>query len=423
MLKKTLYVPAVMAGLLTMNVWAKEHQPSISLQQLAPAELSELVSSLLPTHPRMLAAKNALHASQSRLLAADRPLYNPELAVDTENTDINTSFLQLSQTIDSGGQRKARKRVADSELEAARATFELEQLALLNDLLSALADDQSSREIAKLAKEGLELMRQFADIAERRFKAGDLAQVETDLAQLAYNEALMSHAQALSAAAAAHERLIALYQLSPNQIPRLPESLPVPSLPAGADLDSLLDSLPVMRKAQMDVSALRENVSLRESERSWEPTIAVRGGREDEESLVGLTLSLPLKIRNNQKAEVQTARNELSQAEQILLQEKRNNRAQVLSSTERYRLLQTAFQSWQKKGRGHVSRQLESIKRLWQSGDMSTAEYLVQVKQALDTQTAGIELRNQMWLSSFEWMKNTASIDDWLKITNTGTNK
>lgn len=415
MTNKTILVSALCAGLLTMNVWAKDSQPIISLQQYAPAELTELVGSILPNHPRTLAARESLRASVSRLQAADRPLYNPELAIDTENTDVNTSFLQFSQTIDSGGQRKARTRIANAELEAARASFELEQLSLLQDLLSALANEQSGREVAKLATEGLELMRQFADIAERRFKAGDLAEVENDLAQLAYNEALMSHAQALSAAATARERLVALYQLPPAQIPGLPESLPEPALPVAASLDSFLDQLPVIHKAQMNVAALRENISLRQSERSWEPTIAIRGGREDEESLVGLTLSLPLKIRNDQKAEVQTARQELAQAEQILLQEKRNNRAQVLSSTERYRLLQTAFQSWQKKGRGHVSRQLESIKRLWQSGDMSTAEYLIQVKQALDTQTAGIELRNQMWLSSFEWMNNTASIDDWLR--------
>ncbi len=417
MLKKTLYVPAILAGLLTVNLWANEPQPKISLQQLAPAALSELVSSVLLNHPRLLAARNALQASQSRLLAADRPLYNPELAIDTENTDITTSFLQLSQTIDSGGQRKARKRVANSELEAARATFELEQLALLNDLLSALANDQSSKEIAELATEGLELMRQFADIAERRFKAGDLAQVESDLAQLAYNEALMSHAQALSMVATARERLVALYQLQPVQIPRLPESLPEPILPTAAELDSFLETLPAMQESQMNVTTLRENISLRESERSWEPTIAIRGGKEDQGSLFGLTLSLPLKVRNNQKAEVQTARQEMMQAEQLLLQQKRNIKANILSSTERYRQLLTAFQAWQKNGRSHVERQIKSINRLWKSGDMSTTDYLVQVKQALDTQTAGLDLRNQMWLSSFEWMSNTASIDDWLNIT------
>ena len=178
-----------------------------------------------------------------------------------------------------------------------------------------------------------------------------------------------------------------------------------------------------MRKARFEVEALRENIALREGERSWEPTLAVRGGREDEESLIGLTLSLPLKIRNNQKAQVQTARQELARSEQLLRQARRDQRAQLLSITERYRLLQSAFTEWQKSGRSHVNRQLKLIKRLWRSGDMSTTEYLVQLKQALETQASGIALRNRMWRSGFEWMNVTASIDDWLNLTYTGINK
>lgn len=421
MLKKTHVVPVVLAGLLTTPLWANQTSSQIQLNRYAPADLTALMSDILPTHPRLLSARSALHAAVTRLQSAERPLYNPELEIDTENTDINTSVLQLSQTIDSGGQRKARTRIADAELEAARASFELAEQSLLNDLLKALADQQSGKEIAQLATEGLELMREFADIAQRRYKAGDLTQVETDLAQLAYNEALMTHAQAMSAAATARERLIALYQMTPSATPALPETLPYPELPAS--LDIFINNLPVMRKAEHQLSAARENISLRQGERSWEPTIAIRGGREDEESLVGLTLSLPLKIRNNRKAQVETARQEFSQAEQLLRQELRNIKAQVLSSTERYRLLLTAFNAWQKNGRSHVLRQLKLIKRLWQSGDMSTTDYLVQLKQALETQASGIELRNTLWRSSFEWMNDTASIDNWLQLTNTGSRK
>ncbi|MFW2438129.1 MAG: TolC family protein [Arenicellales bacterium] len=421
MLKKTHFVPAVLAGLLTSTVWANQTSSHIQLNHYAPTDLTVLISGILPTHPRLLSARSALHAAVTRQQAAERPLYNPELEIDTENTDINTSVLQLSQTIDSGGQRKARTRIADAELEAARATFELAEQSLLNDLLTALADEQSGRKIAKLATEGLELMREFADIAQRRYKAGDLTQVETDLAQLAYNEALMTNAQAMSAAATARERLIALYQMSPSATPDLPETLPVPELPVS--LDAFISELPVMREATHQLNAARENVSLRIGKRSWEPTVAIRGGREDEESLVGLTLSLPLKIRNNQKAQVETARQVLAQTQQTLRQEQRNVKAQVLSSTERYRLLLTAFHAWQKNGRSHVLRQLKLIKRLWQSGDMSTTDYLVQLKQALETQASGIELRNTLWRSSFEWMNDTASIDNWLQLTNTGSRK
>jgi len=421
MTNKTILLSALCAGLLAIPVWANQTKPVVSLDNHAPADLTTLISDVLPDHPRLLAARDALQAAAARLQAAEQPLYNPVLEFDTENTDINTTILQYSQKIDSGGQRKARTGVAEAELKIARAEFELAELSLLHDLLTALSDQQSGKEIASLADEGLELMREFADIARRRYQAGDLSQVETNLAQLAYNEALMAHAQALTAYTVARERVIALFPTPPVKTSVLPESLPSPVLPA--DMQAFVIELPAIRKSVSSVDALKENVALRESERSWEPTLAVRGGRENKESLIGLTLSLPLKIRNNQKAEVLTARQELAQAEQTLRQTERDLKAQVLSSTQRYRLLRSAFGAWRKSGREHIDSQLVLTKRLWRSGDMSTTDYLVQLKQALDTQASGIELRNQMWRSSFEWMKDTASIDEWLNITNTGIDK
>jgi len=67
-------------------------------------------------------------------------------------------------------------------------------------------------------------------------------------------------------------------------------------------------------------------------------------------------------------------------------------------------------------------RELELIKRLWRAGDMSTAEYLVQLKQAIDTQAAGIELRGRSWKSGFNWLYETAQITAWLDINIMGKN-
>mgnify|MGYP001821295570 FL=1 len=79
MLNKTLFVPAVLAGMLITPVWAKQTSSQINLDQYAPTDIRTLVSGILPTHPRLLAARDELHAAVTRLQAADRPLYNPEL--------------------------------------------------------------------------------------------------------------------------------------------------------------------------------------------------------------------------------------------------------------------------------------------------------------------------------------------------------
>ena len=392
----------------------------MAFDETAPASLSNALRTVIEQHPRRRAAQAQLQARRAALRAADKALYNPELELDTEKTGVRTSYIQLSQTIDMGDRRGSRTHRAEAQLLGAEAGYERAMQELARDLLAALAEQRTREALADLARQGLGLMREFSDIAERRFRAGDLTQVELDLARLAYSEALMTQAQALSEAAAANEALQAIFIRLPASLPELPDELPRARLPEDADF---IRSLPLMRILEAEVAAKRHTVALRKSERSWDPTIALRGGKEDSESLVGATLSIPLNVRNSFRAEVEEAQQELIRAEQLAQQTFRDQRARVRATSERYRLLQQAWDNWRRSGRISVERQLELIKKIWRAGDMSTTEYLVQLKQALDTRAAGYELRGRVWLAGFDWLLATASIDDWLQLPLEGEEK
>ncbi|VAX14463.1 hypothetical protein MNBD_GAMMA24-2302 [hydrothermal vent metagenome] len=386
----------------------------ITLDRIAPTTLTQSLQSVIERHPQKRAAQARLKASRAAVRAADNALYNPQLEIDSENASSDTSYIQLSQTLDMGDRRGSRTSVAQSRLLKAGADYDMTMQKLSHDLLIAIARKRTEDELATLAGRGLQLMREFANVAERRYKAGDLNQVELDLARLAYAEALMMRAQALSDAAAAKESLRAIFTRMPNSLPSLPDELPDAHLPA--DRDGFIRSLPVMRALEAAVSAKRYTVELRKSERSWDPTIALRGGREDSDTLVGATLTIPLNIRNTYRAEVEQAQQDLIRSEQLAQQTFLDQRARVLATTERYRLLQQAWNDWKKTGRVSVNRQLDLIKKLWRAGDMSTTEYLVQLKQALDTQSAGFKLRGRTWQAGFDWLLVTASINDWLRV-------
>ncbi len=377
----------------------------------APPALQRLVATVLPDHPRLQAIKAELARAEAGLRGAEKAVYNPELEIDAERTDVDTRYLQLSQAIDMGDQRGARTGVADAELRRTRARYTQERLALMRDLLQAMADDTTNRALARLATRRLDLMREFAELAERRHRAGDLDQVELELARLAYSEALMNNAAAQAEAAAARQRLQALFGNVPADAP-LPENLPAPQLPS--PVDDFVRRLPVMQAIEADVAAARQTVELRRAERSWDPTIAVRGGAEDDNRLIGATLTVPLKVRNPLRAEVEAAQQALIAAEQQAQQAFRDQKALLLAVTARYRLVQVAWSEWQRTGRSSIKRQLALIKRLWQAGDMSTTDYLVQLKQALETEAAGLELRGRVWNSSFEWLYTTARLANWL---------
>ncbi len=416
--KKSLLASVLLTGCLCSPLSAEQGvaagQEKIKLESMAPAALTQALQTVITQHPRKRAAQAGLEASRASLRAADNALYNPELEIDSENAGDDTSYIQLSQTIDMGDRRGSRTSVAQSRLLKAAADYDLALQELTHDLLISIAEKRTQDKLANLAGRGLQLMQEFADVAELRYRAGDLNQVELDLARLAYTEALMTHAQALSDAAAAKESLRAIFVHLPNKLPVLPDELPYARLPA--DSDGFIRALPTMRALEAAVSAKRYTVKLRKSERSWDPTIALRGGKENSDRLIGATLTIPLNIRNTFRAEVEEAQQELINSEQLAQQMFRDQRARVLATTERYRLLQQAWVNWKKTGRVSVKRQLSLIKKLWRAGDMSTTEYLVQLKQALDTQSAGYELRGRVWSAGFDWLLVTASINDWLQL-------
>ncbi len=394
---------------------SKHATPVLSLTgQAAPKKLTQFISGIVKKHPRLLEERARLRAAQANLRAADQAIYNPELEIDSEKTDINTSYLQLSQTIDIGDKQGAKTSVAQAELIQANAEYEIAKQQLVYDLLNALADQHTKNEIYKLVQQNLMLMKDFADISGQRHSAGDLSQVELNLARLAYSEAIITHTQAAADAAATKEFLRALLGHVPDRIPSLPKKLPLAKLPN--DKDKFITALPAIRLELARVTSARKNVDLRQSEKSWDPTISLRGGKEDTQSIAGITLSIPLNIRNSFSAEVDAAQQQFIQAEYRAQQAFREQRAIVLTSTQRYSLLQKAWTTWSKNGDSSIQQQLKLIKRLWQVGDMSTTDYLVQLKQAIDTQTAGLELRGKFWQSAFEWMNTTASIINWLNI-------
>lgn len=376
--------------------------------------LSGFIASSLDIHPELLAAKADIQSARAALRASDQAVYNPELEFDYEDTDVKTRSIGISQTIDWGDQQGSRTAVAKAELLKASADYDLAMQSFVSNLLRHLSQNQTEKELAQLSNETLKLMQEFKVIAERRFQSGDLGRVELNLAQLAYSEALMKHASQQANAYQAQEQLRALLGEMPDKLPDLPEILPEPSLPQ--NLNAFLQTLPVMRSLLAEVQAARQTVAVRQSEKAWNPTIGLAAGTEGEESLVGINLTIPLNVRNSFSAEVDAAQQDLIAIEQRTHLAYRNLRADVLSSAERYRQLQKAWNDWQNISQHSVKQQLSLIKQLWRAGDMNTTDYLVQLKQTLETQGSGLQLRGRLWQVAFDWMVNTTSIHQWLGI-------
>jgi len=377
--------------------------------------LTNLVRTVLDENPRALAARSALDAAQASERVADRPLYNPDLEIEYEDAGAVTKTLGLSQSVDWGDKREARTRVAAFEHE--RVAVELANIrqALAIELLTALADYHTVAELTALAKQRHSLMQRFLSLTEQRIQAGDLGQVALDLARLADTEANLQLARLQGIQVETEQALTAIAGAGLNSWPALPD-IPSSTQFDTSNINTLLEQLPALRAARSQISTARAAVELSRRERKADPTIGLRGGREESDNLIGLTLSIPLFVRNNFSAEVDVANADAIQVEQSAQNIYRTSRAQLISTARRFELGRQAWDDWRQTGLSSLESQTQLLERLWQAGELSTADYLVQIKQTLDTRTAAAELHSSLWQAWFEWLAASGKTESWLGL-------
>ena len=380
----------------------------------ASLELTNFVQSVLEVNPRVQAARDALDASASYRDAASRPLYNPELSLDTESTDTDTQAISISQTLDWSGKRKARTTVAESNRLVVESEYITARWAVTVELLNGLALHQTAIEREKIAESRRQLMQEFSDLSQQRFDAGDLNQVEFSLAKLASTEARIQKATSGAGLAEARQSVRNITPFSLNTVwPALPSILPV--LPQTAsDYQTVVLALPEVLVVRRQVESADAVVDLRRRERRPDPTISLAGGREDGENLIGFNVTLPLAIRNRFNHEVTAAMAERSQTQQIANDIMQRAHARLISATEQYVLSRDAWQDWELNGQGSLDSQTEQLQKLWKYGELDTTDYLVQLHQTLDVQESALDLREALWRAWFEWLRASGQVDAWL---------
>lgn len=367
---------------------------------LSPA-VTQLVSAVLEANPRVQAARAAAQAADARARAAGQPLYNPEVEIDAEQAESKTTSLGLRQAIDWSDKREARGNVASQEQMAAQAELRAVEQTLTGELLNGLAAYHTTAALNRLAQERVQLMQRFLSLTEARQRAGDVPQIELELARLAHTQAVLQQAQTAAQRTEAEQSLVAVAGELPAEIPALPLRFPAIGTP---DPQTFLAQLPELQAYQARSAAARATVALRQREQRPDPTLRLRGGREASDPLVGLSLSIPLYVRNSYRAETQAAGADLLQAESTAQDALRRAHARFTAAVQRYHSTQQAWAAWEGAGAPSLGTQTALLERIWQAGELSTADYLVQLNQVLETRATALDLRGQLWRSWFEWL-------------------
>jgi len=385
----------------------------------APVEVERAVRTLWSASPEVRAARAELEAASARARAAGQPLYNPELAISAENADVDRRTVGLSLALDVSGKRAARRAQGDAGVVESRAGYDQVRRDVAARWLKAwFAAGLSVRE-TELGRRRVELMQRFAELAERRLKVGDIGIPERDLATLALTEAQAQQAVLLGRAAGSQAALAALGGPADT-----PGSLPLPAWPGRtASRDASLEQLPELRQAQAQVEGSEASIRVAQRNRVPDPVLALTGGRVRtgpgagmSQNVIGLNLTLPLPVRNNYRAEVDAARAEAAAAMARLDAQRLAMRARERESSLRYVALREANAAFSISRAAAFDERAALLERLWQAGEIGTSDYLVQLKQSLDTALSGVALENETWQAWIDHLTAAGQLIDWIGV-------
>lgn len=387
--------------------------PLLGAAQPAPT-LTDALRQLLERHPAVSGARQRVDAARAEARAADRPLYNPELAAGFERAEVNTATVGVSQTIDWAGKREANATRGSAELVAAQAELDQLRQDVALEWLRALNRTIAARAALRLAERRLELAQRFAELAERRQAAGDLRQSDFNLAQLAVLQARVNTKSARAQLAVTEGALqVAAGGVAGLGTPPLGESPPPPAALTGR-LDALPDAPPALREAQAQYQSARARVGVARKTRRPDPTLSLTGGREGQEGLAAVGVSIPLFVRNSFRDEVVAAAARADGEEFRLRSLRQQTQARLAARLAAYQAARTAQLDWLTPGPRLLDEQQRLLERLLGLGAISASDYLVQLTQTLDVQALGPELRQASWDAFLDWLETSGRLQGWL---------
>jgi outer membrane protein, heavy metal efflux system len=383
-----------------------------------PAGVREAVRSVWAHHPDVDAARANVDAARARARAAGMPVYNPELAVATENADTQRRTIGIAMPLDAFGKRDARASEGEANLRAAEAAYAQVRRDTALGWLKAWTAARFATQQRQLGERRLHLMERFDTLAARQLAVGDVGPPERDLASLALAQARVEQAVIVADEATAQAGLAAFGAVTDGTAAQWSDTEPLPLPTEG---DDRLDALPELRqaRARIDVADAARQVARRE--RRPDPTLSLTAGRVRDgrrnDSVIGLNLSIPLPVRNNGMALVDAAQADANAAAAQARALSLRAAARARETWQRYQAMRSAVQAVSDSRAAAFEERALVLERLWQSGEVSTADFLLQLKQSVDTGLAVANLRGQAWQAWFDYLGACGRLMPWLGDT------
>ncbi len=379
-----------------------------------PDRLIDIVKEAVILHPLVQAASEKLNQASADARANRQPIYNPALSIDYESNIDDISTIGISQTIDWSDKRESLQKIGMQNKAAAEAEYIVTQQKVAASFLKKINQFQSSEQASAINSQQISILEKFLEIAKLRFKAGDISQIDLDLVLLAAGEVRMNSAKIQADYFTAETELSAFLNFKKVFIPEIPlQIIQVDNTP----VEQLLANHFLLKQLRLRSQAALAQIKLANRSKSADPTVSFNAGKEGDESIYNVGFSIPLFVRNNFNAQVDSAIANAAAVEQQYKNSYRQVLVAVKSSRKNLQLTYDAYQKWIGESQLGLQQRSQLLQKLWKSGDLSTADYLVQIQQTLNTQISVIQLKAQVIDAWVDYLLASGNINSWLSLS------
>ncbi|WNG48135.1 TolC family protein [Archangium minus] len=339
--------PTVMGLVLCVAVPARGQERTVTLD--------EAVRLALENNPEVRSAQAEVGSAEARLSEASLLLRNnPELegALGPRQRGGTSTLeygLSLTQPVEIGGQRGARRDEAQALRSAAGARLELRRVQLVAQVREAFGRGLATLAQVQLATEATELAEQALQAAEERYRTGDASLIEVNTARVEAGRARRERLAAQTRHQVAMGALKLLLALEVSEPLTLRGTLEPTEVRPTAEEAWLSRA----RNNRADLLAAREELRAAEAAQRLAaraviptPRLGASYSREENAHIVQGTLGLSLPLFNRNQAERGATRARVTQAQLALEALERRIAQEVQLATARHRAAREAWEAF-----------------------------------------------------------------------------
>ena len=273
--------------------------------------LPQALELALMRNPELAAYSHGVLAAEGNVRQSGS-LPNPELELEAgefggsgerKGYDAAETTVRLSQSLELGGKRGKRRRIAQAEAHLAGWEYEAKRLDVVALVKQAFVDVLLAQEQAALRESLLMLSEQSRQAAAERVKAGKVPLLEETRATVEVAAARIAHARAKRELETARRRLVTLWGETKPQFKKADGDLnEIGNVAPLEKLSALLNEAPEMARWKWEMDLAMASVALAKSARMPDVEVSLGVSRFEADDayagVVGVSLPIPLFDRN-----------------------------------------------------------------------------------------------------------------------------